>query len=191
VVAREEIVGVLDDPDAQPELMLRMLGDDEAHTISIDWSRDDLEELLAHAGGDTVSLSFDRDELSGAFDDVEAHGIRERAVVFTVAAAAALGTGAGARAMVTPVDGAAGGGAAAPVAATPAAGGSLSPLARSEQISEGFLPASDGGTASDASGQVLGINTPSPTDAILVGGVLLTLAGATFAARRTGTARPA
>jgi hypothetical protein len=193
MIRREEIVGVLDDPEAQPELILRiLLGDDEAHTISMDWSRDDLEELLLHASGDAISLRFDRDELSGAFDDVEAHGIRERALVFTVAAAAALGAGTGAQAMLPAADGAVSGGAAAQMASSPAAGlgGSLSSLARSEQMSEGFLPASAGGTPSGASEQFLGIDTSGLTDAILVGGVLLTLTGATFAARHAGTARP-
>jgi hypothetical protein len=190
VIPREEIVSALDDPEAQPELMLRViLSDGAAHSISIDWSRDDLEGLLSRTSGNTVSLRFDRDELVGAFDDVEAHGIRERALVFTVAAAAALGTGVGAQAMHTPGDGA-----AAPVASSPATAavdGSLSPLARSEQISEGFLPSPGARTPSGASEQFLGIDVPSPTDAILVGGVLLTLAGATFAGRRGGTVRPA
>jgi hypothetical protein len=190
VVPREEIVGVLDDPEAQPELMLRILGDDEEHTISMDWSRDDLEALLLQATGDTVSLRFDRGELSDVFDDVEAHGIRDRALVFTVAAAAALGTGTGAQAMLT-VDGTPGGGPTAPAGYTAPASGELSPLARAEQASEGFVPASGDAAPADTSEQFLGIGTPSPTEAILVGGALLTLAGATFAARRGRPARPA
>ncbi len=100
IVPREEITAVLQDPDADPALYLRISGDgfsesDDSNVIAMSWSRAELEQLLAQATGDQIVLTFDRDELAGALGDVEAHGIRERALVFAVVAAGALGTGVG------------------------------------------------------------------------------------------------
>jgi hypothetical protein len=99
IIPREEIAGALKDPDAQPELRLDITrkgegGSDELGTVAITWSRESLEELLERATGDTVVLTFDRDELAQAFVDVEAHGLRERALVFAVVAAGAIGSSA-------------------------------------------------------------------------------------------------
>jgi hypothetical protein len=100
IVPREEITAVLQDPDADPALYLRISGEgfsesDDSNVIAMSWSRAELEQLLAQATGDQIVLTFDRDELAGALGDVEAHGIRERALVFAVVAAGALGTGVG------------------------------------------------------------------------------------------------
>ena len=99
IVPREEITAVLQDPDSDPELFLRISGDfgesDDSNVIAMSWSRAELEQLLEQATGDQIVLTFDRDELAGALGDVEAHGMRERALVFAVAAAGALGTGVG------------------------------------------------------------------------------------------------
>ena len=137
-VPREEIMTVLRDPEAQPELELQIHGGDEPSRISMEWSRNELEDLLARATGDTVVLTFDRDELALAFADVEAHGMREKALVFAVCATGALGVGAGvANAQLAPpgdggpvvtsvapasyTDASSGGGYAAAAATTPAA----------------------------------------------------------------------
>jgi hypothetical protein len=289
-VPRHEIMSVLEDPDGEPELLLQIRGG-EPSTITIGWSRDALEELLARSGDETVVLTFDQDELSYAFSDVEAHGLRERALVFAVAAAGALGTGAGiaqampysgddggpaavtsiaAPAETTFTDASSGGyTAAAPAAATSGAesmvsdassgaGYSAEASAADSLVTDassgggytaaadasaggstvtdvsstggytaaadasgggstvtdvsstgGYTAAADasgGGSTvtdvsstggygpvapSDSSGEFLGIQAPSSTDAFLVGGVLLTIAGASFASRRAGTARPA
>src|SRR5690349_15182004 len=85
-VPRQEIMTVLQDPEAQPELQLQFHGGDEPRSISMEWSRNELEDMLARATGDTVVLTFDGDELAHAFADVEAHGLREKALVFAVAA---------------------------------------------------------------------------------------------------------
>jgi hypothetical protein len=100
IVPREEITAVLQDPDADPELYLRISGEgfresDDSNVIAMSWSRAELEQLLEQATGDQIVLTFDREELAGALGDVEAHGMRERALVFAVAAAGALGTGVG------------------------------------------------------------------------------------------------
>ena len=109
VVSLEEIRRALDDRDASPELVLEVVrgnerGEREQDTIRIDWSRQDLENLLARATDDRVVLTFDRSQLEQALGDVEAHGLRERALVFAVAATGVLATGPGiAHAMVTDV----------------------------------------------------------------------------------------
>src|SRR5215216_4767616 len=99
-LSRAEIVEAVRDEGETPELRLEVAqfdpaGHEERSTIGVTWSRDDLEKLLAQATSDTVLLTFDRDELAKALDDVEAHGLRQRAVVFAVAAAGVLGAGAG------------------------------------------------------------------------------------------------
>jgi hypothetical protein len=97
IISRGEIDDVLRE-DGTPELVLRLAdeGGAEQGRISMTWSRDDLERLLAAATSDGVVLTFDRDELAAAFADVEAHGLRTRAAIFAVAAAGALGSGVGA-----------------------------------------------------------------------------------------------
>ena len=158
-VPREEIMTILRDPEAQPELELQIHGGDEPSRISMEWSRNELEDLLARATGETVVLTFDRDELALAFADVEAHGMREKALVFAVCATGALGVGAGiANAQLAPpgdggpvvtsvapasyTDASSGGGYAAAAATTPAA----------DQISDA---ASGSGYAAAAGAQAL------------------------------------
>ena len=67
----------------------------EAHALSVDWNRADLDRLLAATESDQVTIAFDRDEMAAAIDadtDVEAHGLREKAIVLTVVAVSALST---------------------------------------------------------------------------------------------------
>jgi hypothetical protein len=253
-VPRQEITGALKDPDAEPELVLQIAasGEDEPSTIAMTWSRDDLEQLLERVSASRINLTFDRAELSQAVGDVDAHGLRERALVFAVAATGAVGTGATiANAMSTPdvgsatgtslvspasaadslltdassaggytapaavgsatdslmTDASSGGGYSAPAAVGSAtdslltdassAGGYTAPAAVGSATDSLMTDASTGGGYGPAfetgsSGEILGIHQPSTTDELLIGGVLLAIAGATFAGRRTGgTARPA
>jgi hypothetical protein len=78
--------------DMSPELFLDVArpGDDEFHTVMVSWDRADLEHVLTTSSGDAVKLTFDREELARAIeDDVEAHGLREKAAILTVIAATA------------------------------------------------------------------------------------------------------
>jgi hypothetical protein len=278
-VPRQEIMTVLQDPEAQPELQLQFHGGDEPRSISMEWSRNELEDMLARATGDTVVLTFDGDELAHAFADVEAHGLREKALVFAVAATGALGAaglanaqpvdvGAGAPAVtsVAPAftdassgagyaapataaasdqisDAASGSGYAAPASAadtmltdassgagyTAATTGSAADTIRTDASSgagyaasgsaadtmltdassgAGYTAATTGSAADTirtdassaggynqpagaASGTTFSLHRPDTTDTFLVGGVLLTLAGATFASRRRTPIQPA
>jgi hypothetical protein len=185
-VPRRQITDVLHEPDGAPELVLDVVAAErgEHATISMTWSRNDLERLLEAASGDEVVLVFDRDELASAFGDVQAHGLRGRAAVFAVAAAGALGSGASIANAA--VDEAGGGTAATPTTATSTAAAEAALGARSEALNQeyglGSATESDGG---------LTLQAPTADDALLIGGLLLTIAGATFAVRRTAGARPA
>lgn len=254
IVPREEIAAVVDDPEGSPELFLRIVSeghesDDAPSVIAMAWSRDELAQILEEATGANVVLTFDRDELSQAIDDVEAHGMRERALVFAVAATGVLGTGATiANAMpatdvggavvtstapaVTDVssaagystvgaatsaadtmvsDAASGTGYTAPVAGTGAtaagpgvtdvssASGYTAPVAGTGDSTAAATvtdASSAGGygtvEATTSSPEVISISrSDAVTDGLIAGGVLLAIAGATFASRRTGTTRPA
>jgi hypothetical protein len=212
-VSRRQITDVLHEPDGAPELVLDLVAAEggEHATISMTWSRDDLERLLEAASGDDVMLVFNRDQLASAFGDVEAHGLRAGAAVFAVAVAGALGSGASiANATIAGGDG--GGTAATPITATSTAAASAALEARSEALNQeyGLGTAGDaaasaalearsealnqeyglGGSATEPSGG-LTLEAPTADDALLIGGLLLTIAGATFAVRRTAGGRPA
>jgi hypothetical protein len=135
-VSRSQVTDVLHEPEGAPELTLDFVAAEggEHATISMTWSRDDLEQLLGSASGDEMVLVFDRDELASALGDVEAHGPRARAAVFAVAAAGALGSGTSiANAAVMGGDG--GGTAATPVAASTA---DAALQARSEALNQQY-----------------------------------------------------
>jgi hypothetical protein len=211
-VSRRQITDVLHEPDGAPELVLDVVAAEtgEHATLSMAWSRDDLEQLLEASSGDEVALMFDRDELASAFGDVDAHGLRMPAAVFAVAAAGALGSGASI-ANATVADGA--GAAATPVAATSTAAEIAALQARSEALDQKYglgdagnaaeiaaLQARSealdqkyglgGSGAADSSGG-LTVDRATADDALLVGGLLLTIAGATFVVRRSARGRPA
>src|SRR5204862_6811246 len=64
--------------------------------VTITWTPDDLEQLLRTTTADQITLAFKPDELARMFeDDVEAHGLREKLAVLTVAAVAGAGIAAG------------------------------------------------------------------------------------------------
>jgi hypothetical protein len=94
-IPRTEISHVLEDSDATPELVLRLVAEGDAPAeVGMSWRREELERLLRATDGPEVVLTFDRDQLAAAIGDVEAHGMRSRAAVFAVAAVGALGSGA-------------------------------------------------------------------------------------------------
>src|SRR5687768_2237500 len=89
-VSRREIEEVLR-AEGQPELLLdvRLSGDGRAETrrVAVEWERADLEKLLKDARAERVNLGIDIDSLIRALEgpEVEAHGLREKALVLTVA----------------------------------------------------------------------------------------------------------
>jgi hypothetical protein len=65
-------------------------GEVTAHArLAVEWDKGTLEQLLASTEDTDIALWFDEAGLARAFDDVEAHGLRERAAVFAIAVTAA------------------------------------------------------------------------------------------------------
>jgi hypothetical protein len=268
IISRVAIADAL--RESSPELFLDLEHGNERSTVGIGWTRAELEQLLDRASGDDILFTFDRDQLQLAFDDVEAHGLREKALVFTVAVAGAIGSGSAIANAAPTIERDSGGSAsiatvqalaassigdaasnartpgiqigdeAAPVAAssvrvasnatdvmsnahTPGLQigdqGSMAAAASVKLATEPQAPVVDdtvvsnvhtpglqigpGETASStgaavnasagsSSGEFLGVDTRDATEALIAGGVLLAIAGATFAGtRRPGSARPA
>lgn len=89
----------------QPELVLDVLRgvgpdrDAERHSISVAWDPGDIEKLLKETPGDAITFAFDPDEIERLIDyDVEAHGLREKALVLSVAVGVAATSATGAMA---------------------------------------------------------------------------------------------
>jgi hypothetical protein len=57
--------------------------------VAVDWDEDTLDQLLASTKYDEIALWFDARELAQAFDEVEGHGLRQKAAVLAITAAAA------------------------------------------------------------------------------------------------------
>ena len=95
-------------------------GGRETERIALAWEPQDLERLLAAASDEEITLTFDEAELQRLLDeDVDAHGMREKLVVLSVAAGIAA-AGAGSAAAMPYVGGEGGTSAATPAAvATP------------------------------------------------------------------------
>lgn len=85
--------------------------------VAVDWDQETLEQLLASTEDQEIELWFDDRELAMAFDDVEGHGIREKAAVLAVAVVAAGASTTPAFARVAADGG--GGVSATPTAAVP------------------------------------------------------------------------
>lgn len=90
-------------------------GERNDRRIRVTWEREDLEKILQGSSGDSVSITFDGDELARMLDpDFEAHGLKEHLAVIAVALGGAAALAGGAAAM-TSSDG---GGAPTPAAVT-------------------------------------------------------------------------
>jgi hypothetical protein len=102
---REEIEAALAS-EPPNELILDILrkveGTDEPerHTLNVAWKRPDLESVVEDVDAEAITFSFDPAELERLLSepDVEGHGLREAAVVLSIAAAAAVGGAASASA---------------------------------------------------------------------------------------------
>lgn len=171
-------------------------GEVVAHaTVAIDWDKETLTQLLASMDDPEIELWFDENQLAGAFDEVEGHGIRQKAAMLAVAAVAAgaSATPAFARFAADP-QGGGGGGAAS---ATPAAqvGGPLGAqraLQEDAQIDVRQVPGVDVATPTATS--TTGSETLSAGEigAIAgVGTVLIAAAGFGVTHKRTRPVQPA
>jgi hypothetical protein len=157
-----------------PELVLDVTGPAGERSIAVSWKRDDLERLLSEATGDTIQLTFDRAALESAFadDDVEAHGLKQKAAILAVAVAAAAGVAGGASAMPMGT-----GGGPAAAQADPTDGGIVNPSTGMRIVNE--QPATGGGDSV--------ISDLAPAAAL--GGAAIIIAGAAFAFGSAGERR--
>ena len=201
-VSRHEIEDVLQAEEGQPELLLdvtRSWRDNgqqrvESRTVAVEWERADLERLLKQASGDTVTLAIDREVLERALaEDVEAHSLRGRALVLTVAVATgAFGAGSGAGAIP------ASGGTASGEAGTPQAyliedvrAGEPAPGTPEAYAIEDVRAGQPVPEATPVGDEGTRIPTPSPAEAAgLAGATALAIVGAAFVARGRRQPRP-
>lgn len=105
-VPRSEIEDALAGEGGPDDLILDVarFGDGtegERRRVAVEWDRADLEGLLRQTDGDRILFTFDRRSLAMALDepDVEPHGLREKVLVLTVAAATAAGASGAAMAV--------------------------------------------------------------------------------------------
>ena len=130
VLDRSEIEQALRSKEST-ELILDVArqGDVEAHTLGVRWDPPDLEEVLRTTEGDRIAIAFDRVELQDALSDadVEGHGLREKALVLSVAVATATAAVGSAQGMVAGGGSSGSGQPAAAVGGAVAASGDQSP----------------------------------------------------------------
>jgi hypothetical protein len=146
---RSDIETALQD-EAGADLFLEIAriqnGERDDRTVKVTWSREELEDLLRRASGDAVTLTFNQDELQRLLDDdVEAHGLREKIVVLSIAAATAASFASASSAQVLSDGGGTGGNAAAVAMVTDASTGGVA-----GSVSGITTDASTSGTAADA-----------------------------------------
>jgi hypothetical protein len=89
---RSEVEAALAEPDP-PELELDVLratgeeGGAERRKISVEWDPADIKQLLERTPGDGITFAFEKDELERLLsEDVELHGLRDKALVLSVVA---------------------------------------------------------------------------------------------------------
>ncbi|MDX6549708.1 MAG: hypothetical protein QOJ31_392 [Gaiellales bacterium] len=77
--------------DGQAELTLEVTrgvgAESSANTLEVAWSAEDLEALLRADPGETLTIAIDQKAIEAALEsegDVEAHGLRQKALLFTV-----------------------------------------------------------------------------------------------------------
>jgi hypothetical protein len=78
----------------------------ETRNVAVAWERGDLETLLRETPGDSVTFTFDREQLRQVFEgvDVEAQGLREKVLVLAVVAGTAAAAAGPAQSMSFPND---------------------------------------------------------------------------------------
>jgi hypothetical protein len=157
--------------------------------VAVDWDEDTLGRLLASTEDDEIALWFDEPELAQAFDDVEGHGLRQRATVVAIAVAAAGASASPAFARI-PVETPDSGGVATAPAAQPS--GATRGMQVDQQIA--VTPAT-GSTAGDAAATSSGGGGLSSGEVTAIaagaGALLISAAGFGVARKRMPPVHPA
>lgn len=134
VVTRAEVAEAAAGPDFPATLNLELDRADAHASLAVDWDRETLERLLTSAQDDEIGLWFHERELAQAFDDVEGHGLRQRAAAIAIAATAAGATATPALARMVPGNEGGGGGSPAVAAVAQPAAGAERGLQQDEQV---------------------------------------------------------
>lgn len=96
ILARGEFAEAADGDEFPATLLLDLdrvesaNGEVTAHaSVAVDWDKDTLDQLLASTDDEQIALWFDGRELARAFDkdDVEGHGLRQKAAVLAITVA--------------------------------------------------------------------------------------------------------
>jgi MYXO-CTERM domain-containing protein len=102
---RSEVEAALAEAEP-PELVLDVAyatgeeRDVERRKISVEWDAADIQQLLNQTPGDAITFSFKQDELERIMsEDVELHGLRDKALVLSVVVGVAAGGASSALAM--------------------------------------------------------------------------------------------
>src|SRR5829696_1699250 len=105
-VPKSEIERALEAKDELDLLLdvIRTNGEREERRVSLAWDRDALERL-AQQEGERVIIAIDPDSLQAAFNDVEAHGMREMGATLAIVVATAAGGAGAAGAVISPTSG--------------------------------------------------------------------------------------
>lgn len=158
--------------------------------LSLDWDRETLDQLLASTSDPDLTLWFDRSELEQAFDDVEAHGLKQKAAVIAVAVTAAGASATPALARIAPDPGGMG---VAPSAHVQPSGpmGAVRGVAQDSQIGVGTSQATSAATSEATAGGGSGISSAEIAAIAGAGAVLISAAGFSVTRKRTHTVLPA
>ena len=177
-VPKSEVLAAVDGEGA--DLVLDVVltnGAREERRVTLAWEPAALKQLVDGADGDRVLIAIDPASLAVAFNDVEAHGMREIGATLAVAVTALGGVGGAAAA----VDSSGGQASAQPPAVEATV--DTSQMAAAVEAGYGVRggPSDVAGTGDDGGS----ISAPSAgVTAALAGGAALTIAAAAFALRR-------
>lgn len=188
VVTRAEVADAAAGPDFPATLELELDRAESRASLAVDWDRETLERLLSSTQDDEIGLWFDERELAQAFDEVEGHGLRQRAAAIAVAATAAGATATPALARMVPGNEGGGGGTPA-VAAVAQPAGAERGLQQDAQVA--VTPTRGIGTTVTATGGGSTLSTGELAAAVAGGALLISAAGFSAARRRTPPAQPA
>lgn len=181
--------------DEPPALVLDVLHPgDVTSSVAVGWRRNELERLLRGTTGEQVALTFDRAAIEHALgDDVEAHGFREKAAIFTIAVAAAAGVTGAASGAAMP-EGGGGPVSAVSTHSDPSDGGIVDPATgvKTAVLTDGGLvdPATGVKAVSGASDSTT-LSDLAPGAAAVGGAIALVILGASFVGLGGDRRRPA
>jgi hypothetical protein len=166
--------------------------------LAVEWDEISLDQVLASTEDEEIALWFEERELARAFDDVEGHGLRERAAVLAIAVTAAGLSASPALARTAEAAGL-GSGQSTAVAATPQTGDQDSAVPMgvqraqqmNQQISAGQSQSTDVEATKVTSTGGSGLSSGELAAILGAGAILISAAGFGVARKHTTPVQPA